>query len=253
MKLAKHDLVAALSLRYDHHSAQGLFEAACKRADLADQDHYTAADVAAFRAALARLGDRLQRVDERLDSLLGTEAVANLPQSTAPMPATTDPEAARQAAAPMVAVTETPKPASEPAKPAQAATAPVPAKPEPEAAKPGRFPQAAAPMTAEPAKPVATASTEDDRPATRIVLTGIEDLEDGERLFVCGDRNELGSWDPDRARPLHFDGEVWSTSIAPGDGTFKFLRRSVDGTITWEGGENREIGAAIEIETSWHV
>ena len=87
----------------------------------------------------------------------------------------------------------------------------------------------------------------------RIVLTGIADLADGERLFVCGDRSELGSWDPERARPLHKDDEGWSTSIPPGDGTFKFLRRSADGTIIWEGGENREIGTAIEIETDWHV
>ena len=86
--------------------------------------------------------------------------------------------------------------------------------------------------------------------ATRIILSGVE-LADGERIYVCGDRPELGSWDPDRARPLTREGDAWSTSVEQGGGEFKFLRRSADGKVIWEGGENRELGTALQIETRW--
>ena len=69
MKLAKHDLLAALRLRYDHYSAQSIFEATLERAGLPDQDDYDAAQVTAFRTALARVGDRLANVNARLDVL----------------------------------------------------------------------------------------------------------------------------------------------------------------------------------------
>ena len=70
MKLANHDLLAALRLRYDHYSAQSMFETVLARAGLDDLPAYDAAQIAAFRAALARVGDRLQQVDARLDMLL---------------------------------------------------------------------------------------------------------------------------------------------------------------------------------------
>ena len=72
MKLTTQDLIAALRLRYDHHSAQTLFEAARDRAGLADQPAYDAREIAAWRAALARIGDRLDNVWIRLDALLET-------------------------------------------------------------------------------------------------------------------------------------------------------------------------------------
>ena len=69
MKLTRHDLIAALRLRYDHHSAQTMFDAARDRAGLADQPTYEPGDAAAWRTALAAIGDRLDNVWIRLDSL----------------------------------------------------------------------------------------------------------------------------------------------------------------------------------------
>ena len=332
--------MAALSLRYDHYSSQSLFEAACKRANLDDQESYTASEVAAFRAALAKLGDRLQRVDDRLDSLLGTAApdanqppaaaakpanaphpagttppsegdanvkaaphatapmlasegdakpepakVANAPQSTAPMSTSegdAKPEPVKAASAPQSPVpmpaseagskpepaklangpqSTAPMPASEggsrpePAKLANVpqSTAPMPAsegssKPEP--AKLANVPQSTAPLPTEPATPEPPSSTEAGE--TRIVLSGLE-LADGDTLFVCGDRVELGNWDPERARPMMRDGDAWIAVVPRGEGVFKFLRRTEDGDVTWEAGDNREIGMAAKIETSWQA
>ena len=47
MKLAKHDLLAALRLRYDHYSTGSIFEAALNRAGLPDQDEYDAKAITA--------------------------------------------------------------------------------------------------------------------------------------------------------------------------------------------------------------
>lgn len=265
MKLARHDLVAALELRYDHYSSKSLFEAACKRAGLDDQDQYSAAEVAQFRAALSKLGDRLQRVDDRLDSLLGAAEPkpANVPQDPTPMPAKPDepapprdepkPANVPQDPTPMPTVTETSsaRPPSNPAQAPQSTAAPDAARSAskqssatPDASKPAQAPQAAAAMPA----PKSVPSTEAG--VTRIVLTGIE-LADGETLFVCGDRAELGNWDPERARPMMREGDAWSAVVTPGEGSFKFLRRTEDGVVVWEGGENRELGTALQIETSW--
>jgi hypothetical protein len=320
MKLARHDLVAALSLRYDHYSSQSLFEAACKRANLDDQESYTAAEVAAFRAALAKLGDRLQRVDARLDSLLGTsEPDEDTAQVSTPAPkltvesAATHAEGSTASAKPPKADSAKPTNASpagsktestnaspagsktasanappagsktesanappagsktdaanaspadskadaanappagsktESAKPANASTAPA----KPGVATPAHAPQATPPMPAPDglasAAPRPAPSTESE---TRIVLTGIE-LADGDALFVCGDRVELGNWDPERARPMMRDGDAWIAVVPRGEGVFKFLRRTEDGDVTWEAGDNREIGMAAKIETSW--
>ncbi len=302
--------MAALSLRYDHYSSQSMFEAACKRANLGDQEDYTASDVAAFRAALSKLGDRLQRVDDRLDSLLG-ELLAQAPQATAPMPgadgaesesatpaarsmppqattampavtetskaepakpaqapqATTAmpatetsnaPESAKLTQAPMPAVTETSK--AEPAKPAQPQPTTPPATETskgPDSTKPAHVPQATALTAPDGGKPAQALQATAPMPApsteaaeTRIVLSGVE-LADGDALFVCGDSVELGNWDPERARPMMRDGDEWIAVVPRGEGSFKFLRRTEEGDVTWESGENREIGAAVKIETSW--
>ena len=82
MKLAKHDLLAALRLRYDHYSAGTIFESALERAGLPDQDEYDAKAITAFRAALAKVGDRLANVEVRLDALLEA-APAPAPAATA--------------------------------------------------------------------------------------------------------------------------------------------------------------------------
>ncbi len=76
MKLAKQDLVAALRLRYDHYSADAIFTAAIERANLPDLQEYDANQVAAFRVALDKVGDRLANVHTRIDSLLSAPAVA---------------------------------------------------------------------------------------------------------------------------------------------------------------------------------
>lgn len=82
MKLAKHDLLAALRLRYDHYSAQSILELALARAGLPEQDAYALPELAAFRAALAKVGDRLANVEARLDALL--EAGGGTSSSDAP-------------------------------------------------------------------------------------------------------------------------------------------------------------------------
>ena len=83
MKLAKSDLLAALRLRYDHYSAGSIFEAAIERAGLPDRDDYDAQQIAAFRAALGSVGDRLANVDARLDALV--EVVAPEPPAAKPV------------------------------------------------------------------------------------------------------------------------------------------------------------------------
>ena len=77
MRIAKHELVAALSLRYDHYSATTMFDAARSQAELADKPDYDAAEIAAFRTALARIGDRLDRVNARLDLLTLSISIDN--------------------------------------------------------------------------------------------------------------------------------------------------------------------------------
>ena len=110
MKLTTDDLIAALRLRYDYYSAQTMLESALTRAELPNKDAYETAEIATFRAALSRIGDRLTAVDARLDALVG---------SPAPVPAAPSVKAAVPAAVEPVA---TPAPTAEPiAKP----TAPV--------------------------------------------------------------------------------------------------------------------------------
>ena len=61
-RVAPEDLKAALRLRYDFYSAASMFDAALARAGLAELPAYDHAQVRAFRAALASLGDRLTAV-----------------------------------------------------------------------------------------------------------------------------------------------------------------------------------------------
>jgi hypothetical protein len=186
MKLAKSDLLAALRLRYDHYSSVSILEAALERAGLPDEDDFDPAQVAAFRAALAKVGDRLANVDARLDALVGGIA----PLNTEPTPHLA----------------------------------------------PGIYEVAATPHI-----------------ETTIVLTGVH-VDDGDQLLVCGELAALGSWNPDKAPAMTREGAYWATKITVPRGTdvpFKFLRRTADGTVIWEDGENRQLVAKPRIEATW--
>jgi hypothetical protein len=86
MKLAKEDLLAALRLRYDHYSAQSIFETTLARAPLPDQDAYDEAQLTLFRATLKRVGDRIEKVEARIDSLLAAPvAIVASPEPAKPV------------------------------------------------------------------------------------------------------------------------------------------------------------------------
>ena len=220
MKLAKSDLIAALRLRYDHYSASTVFEAACARAGLADQPEYAAAEIAAFRTALAAVGDRLANVEIRIEALL-EDARGTAPAAPAPTPAAP----AATAAAPV------PTPAAPAAAPVAPATT-IEAR-------------ADAPHEAEPAAPATI--------ETIVALSGVE-VDDGEQLMMCGGFAALGDWDPARACEMSRNGDLWlaTLTLAPGaEVAFKFFRRAADGTVVWERGENRSLVAKPRIEASW--
>lgn len=96
MRIAKDELVAALGLRYDHYSATTIFETARHRAELADKPEYDAAELAAFRAALSRVGDRLDKVNARLDALAGAPAEAPPEPKAEAKPEEAKPEAPKK-------------------------------------------------------------------------------------------------------------------------------------------------------------
>ncbi|MBA3500391.1 MAG: CBM20 domain-containing protein [Myxococcota bacterium] len=186
MTLAKHDLLAALRLRYDHYSAVSIFEATLERAGLPDQDDYDAKQVAAFRAALTRVGDRLANVEARLDVLA---------EGTPPVMTELTPDLA-----------------------------------------PGIHEVAATPHV-----------------ETTITLAGV-DVADGDEVLVCGGFPALGDWNPEKAAAMTCEGMHWAAKITVPRGTdvpFKFLRRTADGTVIWEDGENRQLVAKPRIEATW--
>ncbi|GAA4877338.1 carbohydrate-binding module family 20 domain-containing protein [Kitasatospora terrestris] len=67
----------------------------------------------------------------------------------------------------------------------------------------------------------------------------------GQGLFVVGDLAELGAWDPAKAVPLSTDAgtyPLWTgTAPLPPDTAvqYKYLKKNPDGTVIWEGGDNR--------------
>jgi hypothetical protein len=83
--LRRAELIAALRLRYDHYSAESVFEAARSRCGYVDQETYSPNEVAQLRAALAKVGDRMGNVFAQLDALLDT------PAAPAPPPAQVEP------------------------------------------------------------------------------------------------------------------------------------------------------------------
>lgn len=215
MMVDKDAVVAALRLRYDYFSAESVFEIVRQRAGLENKAALDAAELRAFRAALVAHGDRTDRVLAQVDELLG-----GAPPAAKPTEATK------------------PAPPSEPAKHAKGTKA---AKAEPEAAA---------------VKPAEAATPEADPAAaieTMISLKGLE-VAEGERVLICGGSDELGDWDPEKARPLVHEGERWSTTLKLAPETevsFKFLRRDSDGTIVWEAGDSRSITAAQPLDATW--
>lgn len=220
MTYAKDAVIAALRLRYDHYSAESMFGVVRERASLADKAAYEAGELRALREVLAHMNDRLGGVVARLDDMLGAPAA----------------------------------PSAAPAKPE-----PAPAKPEPAPAKPE--PAAAA---AEPEKPhphhdkKKDKDKDKDKPKaaaieTTIVLAGVKAGE-GDAVLVCGSLPALGGWEPEQARKMTREGDHWQTTITvPPDAevSFKFLRRAADGTVTWEGGEDRHLAGKPRFEATW--
>ena len=81
MSIAKDDVIAALRIRYDYYSAETVFDLARARANLPESASFDASQLAAFRAALANVGDRIEQVDARLATLSPS------PSTPAPAPA----------------------------------------------------------------------------------------------------------------------------------------------------------------------
>lgn len=211
MTFAKDDLIAALRMRYDYYSAESVFDIARNKASLADKPAYEPAEVRSLREILPSCGDRLNAVLERWDELLGVAPAGK---------------------------GDAPKKAEAKAEPAKAEAKPEPAKAE---AKP------------EPVKAEKSDKAEKAEPIeTTIVLTGVEVGED-EQVLISGD-GELGDWDPERAKPMSRTGDQWLTTlkIAPdADLACKFLRRTADGKVTWEDGDNRTLPPKPRHEVTW--
>lgn len=216
MTYAKDAVISALRLRYDHYSAESMFGVVRERASLADKPAYEAGELRALREVLAHMNDRLGNVVARLDDMLGAPAAP-----AAPAPA---------------------------AKPEPAATAPEPEKHE-KAEKPEKAHDKAPAHGHDKKKDKAKAGAIE----TTIVLAGVKAAE-GDSVLVCGSLPALGAWEPDQARKMTREGDHWQTTITvPPDAevAFKFLRRAADGTITWEGGENRQLAGKPRFEATW--
>ena len=178
---SRDDLLDALRLRYDVYSAEAVLTMARQKAAVDDKPSYDAKEVAAIRAALAVVGDRVERVLAQIDSWTAAPAPAPAPSKEAPPPAT--------------------------------------------------------------ATPV----------ETTIVLTGAK-LGKDEEVLLCGASELLGDWDPTRARPMARKGDEWLATLpVPPDAelAFKFVRRTPDGDLVWEKGDDRMLVAKPRIEASW--
>ncbi len=88
---------------------------------------------------------------------------------------------------------------------------------------------------------------------TTITLAGI-DLEDGEQVRVCGETDVLGDWNPEKAPAMKREGAYFLATVRVPPGTdvpFKFLRKTADGAVIWEDGENRQLTPKPRIEATW--
>ncbi len=80
----KQELIDALRVRYDAYSAETVFDMARVRAELGDKTSFDTKELAAFRAALAAVGDRVGGVLARIDDMLAaTPAAAAAPAKKA--------------------------------------------------------------------------------------------------------------------------------------------------------------------------
>lgn len=83
----------------------------------------------------------------------------------------------------------------------------------------------------------------------------------GETLFVSGNCPELGDWNPEDAIPLHYNGnDFWQTELELNesfDFAYKYFIRNNDGSVFWEGGNNRDFWQTdkehVFIQDSWQV
>ncbi|MFF4341328.1 carbohydrate-binding module family 20 domain-containing protein [Kitasatospora sp. NPDC001540] len=81
-------------------------------------------------------------------------------------------------------------------------------------------------------------------------------------LYVVGDRPELGGWDPAEAVPLGNTAStypVWTGTVQLPPGAtvqYKYLTKSPDGVVTWEGGTNRTAvtppTGTLTLTDAWH-
>jgi hypothetical protein len=219
MTVSKDELIGALRIRYDHYSAETIFNAARERAQIADKQAYDAGDVRSLRTAIVGLGDRLDKVLAQIDDMIGD----------APAASKKEPKAEAK-----------PEPKAE-AKPEPKAEA----KPEPKADKKE--------AKADKAEKAAEKSDKAEKIDTVIALKGV-DAGEGDQVLVCGGFPELGEWDADKALPMAKSGDEWTATIkvAPdAEIAFKFLRRTADGKTIWEDGENRTAPAKARVEATW--
>src|SRR5205085_12635214 len=104
-------------------------------------------------------------------------------------------------------------------------------------------------------KPEAKPETKPDAKVveTTIALAGVP-AADGEQILVCGASALLGDWNPENAPAMKRDGETWlaTVKVPPDiDLAFKFLRRTADGKVIWEGGDDRKLVAKPRIDATW--
>jgi hypothetical protein len=117
MSISKDIIVDALRLRYDAYSAETIFELACNRAELQGKTTLEGRELAAFRAALEKVGDRVGSVLARLDELSGNPPPKSEKSESKAVPAETKDEKSDSKPVP----TETKSEKSD-AKPVQAET-----------------------------------------------------------------------------------------------------------------------------------
>jgi hypothetical protein len=248
MTFRKDDLIELLRLRYDPYSAEAVFELARQKAELPQHTELDHGQLAALRAALAVVGDRVQVPLARIDDLLASAPGA--PRSKSDARTEAKPEAKSKARSETNADADT-RPESKPdarsETHADADTKPE-SKPHAKSETNADVDTKAETNADDAAKPDAS-----DAVDTTIVLTGVP-VGDGDELIMCGGLAALGDWDPARGRPMARSGEAWQVTLAlapDADVAFKFVRRTADGKLIWEPGDDRHLVAKPRIEVRW--